>query len=344
MLSFSVIICTYNRRKILEQGLLAWSRASQLPDQFIVVDATSDAANYRNDLVNKFPELFARSGSNYIITDKPSSTRQRNLGIDLIETDIVCFADDDTFIESNYIEKILEVFANDVDHKIGGVNGVARGQFDNWSQRNYRKFRNYVRHHWGSGMQRIHIPKDQSQLFSPLPTSLHSFPLIHIDRLWGANMSYRAELVKQHRFDERFNQYGLFEDVDISARIGKTHKLVCRLDAEIEHDDSLGKATRPSDIKYFLLSWLNSAYVIEKLFPCKESRAAHRRLFEFVNFSSKVMPQKLCQKKIRTFGNKELRSLSLRHIETIQSCNNSSSLEEAFSQIQNEIFAILQKA
>jgi GT2 family glycosyltransferase len=343
MLSFSVIICTYNRRPILEQGLMAWSHANRLPDQFIVVDATKDAASYSDGLVKKFPRLFSKTGSSYIITDKPSSTRQRNLGIDLIQTNIVCFADDDTFIEPNYVDKILEVFENDAEHKIGGVNGVAQGQFDNWSQRNYRKTRNYVRHHWGSGMQRIHIPKSQSQLFSPLPKSLRKFPLIHIDRLWGANMSYRTALIKKHRFDERFNQYGLFEDVDISARVGKTHKLVCRLDAKIQHDDSLGQATRPNDMKYFLLSWLNSAYIIEKLFPCKESRTAHRRLFNFINFAPTIMPQKLYQEKIRTFGNQELRSLSRRHIETIQSCNNLSNLEITFSQIQNEIFTVLKQ-
>jgi len=128
------------------------------------------------------------------------------------------------------------------------VPGSASGQFDRSSQKYFRLARNYIRHHFGWFVQRINIPKDQTQLFKPLPSELQNLQLIHIDRLWGANMNYRRELLGEG-FDENFKLYGLFEDVEMSVRVGKTHKLVCRLDATVAHDDSLGKNTRPRSVE-----------------------------------------------------------------------------------------------
>ncbi|MGF1570233.1 MAG: glycosyltransferase family 2 protein [Nodosilinea sp.] len=340
MLSFGVIVCTYNRRDILEQCLEAWSQANQRPDQFIVVDATAGAESYKNTLLSKFPKLFAQPESQYIVTKQPGLTRQRNLGLAAIKTDIVCFADDDTFVRPNYIEKILTVFERDTNGLIGGVNGVAVGQFDRWPQRNYRAFRNYIRHHFGSLIQRIHVPKQETQVFTPLPTEFKHLRLIYIDRLWGANMNFRTDLVRDLRFDESFSRYGLYEDVDMSVRVGKTHKLVCCLDAELEHDHSLGETTRPSDVKYFLTSWLNSAYVIEKLFSEEASRAAHRRYFRAISLVSKLMPKKFRNQKFRVFGNQELQDMAQSHMDRLQACMTSTDLEKTFVQLQEEIFGL----
>jgi GT2 family glycosyltransferase len=338
MLSFGTIICTYNRKHLLEQCLSAWSQSDYLPDQFIVVDATENAEQYREELLQKFSKLFSSPGSQYIVTDKPGLTLQRNLGLKVLETDIVCLADDDTFVTKAYVTKILEVFQRDQHKIVGGVNGVGLGQFDNPSQKYFRLIKNFARDHLGWFIQRIYIPKNQTKLFTPLPPELkNSFPLINIDRLWGANMNYRAELIKDLSFDEHFSRYGLYEDVDMSVRVGKTHKLVCRLDAEVTHDDTLGKSTRPNDARYFLASWLNSAYIIEKLFPCQESRNSHRRLFNLICFISKTHPNS--SQKLKTLGNKKLQKLAESYIFALQNCQNSDELGQTFDKLQEEIIS-----
>ncbi|MBD2260579.1 glycosyltransferase [Pseudanabaena sp. FACHB-2040] len=337
MLSFAAVVCTYNRYALLEQSLSHWSQASRLPDQFIVVDATENAASYRDRLVEKFPQLFSQPESQYIVTDRPGLTRQRNVGLDAVKTDIVCFADDDTFITPSYIDKILEVFEKDTAGSIGGVNGVAEGQFDNWPQRTYREFRNYVRHHYGGQLQRIHLPQHYTHLFDPIPTPLKALPLIHIDRLWGANMNYRTEALKGLRFDENFQRYGLFEDVDLSIQVGQRYKLVCRLDAELSHDFKLGESTRPNDAKYFLFSWLNSAYIIEKLLPYDESRQAHRNLFNLTRFLAKAAPKRLSAGRLKTLGNDPLISSAEQLIKSLQACNSKEQLEETFVHLQREV-------
>jgi glycosyltransferase involved in cell wall biosynthesis len=340
MMTFGTVICTYNRSHLLEQCLASWSHSDYLPDQFIVVDASPDAEQYSSQIVQKFPQLFASPDSHYIITDQPGLTRQRNLGLKKLKTDIACFADDDTFITPTYVSKILEVFQNDSHAAIGGVNGVSIGQFDNWKQKNFRLIKNYFRHNLGSLVQRIHIPKDSTQLFEPLPSELQKLPLIHIDRLWGAKMNYRTEVIYDSGFDESFQRYGLYEDVDMSVRVGKTHKLVCRLDAEIQHDDTLGKSTRPNYARYFLASWLNSTYIIEKLFPCNESRNSHQRLFQLTKLISQTAPKKVSEQKLNTLGNEALLKLAHEYISTLKACRDRSSLGETFVRLQREIYEL----
>jgi GT2 family glycosyltransferase len=311
-----------------------------LPDQLIVVDASASAKEYQAELLHKFSSLFAQPDNHYIISEQPGLTLQRNIGLKQIKTDIVCFLDDDAFISPDYVSKILEVFQQDQQGTIGGVNGVGTGQFDHRSQKYSRLFKNYIRHHYGWYVQRIHVPKSQTKLFEPLAPELRSLPLIHIDRLWGANMNYRTNLIYDQGFDENFKRYGLFEDVDMSVRVGKTHKLVCRLDAEVVHDDNLGKQTRPSDARYFLVSWLNSAYIIEKLFANSESRNSHRRLFNLVSLLSNTVPASLREKKFRTLGDRQLLTLAQQYIEAIQNCADRESLEVTFVRLQNEIYAL----
>lgn len=342
MLNFSVIICTYNRKHLLERCFDSWSKSTRLPDQFLVVDASVDASSYSNKLVTQFPSLFSHPDSHFIVTKTPGTSAQRNIGMKYLNTDIVCFADDDTFIKPDYVEKILDIFNQDHHEIIGGINGVAEGQFDNYKERYFRLAKNFMRHNLGSLVQRIRIPKEHTKLYEPIPSYLQKYPLINIDRLWGANMNFRTKLIHNDSFDETFKKYGLFEDVEFSARVGKTHKLVCRLDAEIEHDDSLGQSTRPSDIKYFLISWLNSTYIIEKLFPYQESRNAHKRLFDLISFIPKIMSQEFCNSKLRTFGNKELRAIALSHIKTLKNCQNQADLEQTFVHLQDEVFSLAQ--
>ena len=222
-LTFGVIVCTYNRQSIIEQALQHWQSSKYQPDQFLVIDATPGAEDYRDKLDEKNLSLLTASTSDYIVSKRAGLTLQRNMGLEQIKTDIVCLVDDDTFVTPTYVDTILDVFQHDTKQLIGGVNGVAIGQFDNPRQRYSRMARNFVRHRYGYLAQRIHVPKSQTKLFDPLPNELGALPLIGIDRLWGANMNYRRSAIGNLRFDENFKRYGLYEDVVMSVRVGRTH-------------------------------------------------------------------------------------------------------------------------
>lgn len=340
-LTFGVIICTYNRKSILQRALQHWQQSIRRPDQFLVIDATSQAEQYLEELIDKNRSLFSESASDYIVSQQAGTSLQRNIGLERIKTDIVCMVDDDTFVTPNYVNKIVDLFQRDTGQLIGGVNGVSIGQFNNPRQRYFREAKNFLRHRFGYLAQRIHIPKSQTRLFQPLPAELTSLPLIAIDRLWGANMNYRRSALGDLRFDENFKRYGLYEDVELSVRVGQTHKFVCRIDAEIMHDDDLGKTTRPSDIRYFLASWLNSAYIIEKLFPCDESRNAHQRLFNLSRLiSSSLSPEKR-RHKLKTLGNTELFQIAESYSNLLRKSAQQQQLGETFAELQENDYSHL---
>src|SRR5580765_7748521 len=98
MLTMTVAICTYERRRLLETCLEHWTRSTRLPDQVIVVDASDDAETNRRELTAKFASFFGAGDSRYITTDVPGLTRQRNLALPHVASDIVCLIDDDTFV------------------------------------------------------------------------------------------------------------------------------------------------------------------------------------------------------------------------------------------------------
>lgn len=337
MSSFGVIVCTYNRRYILEKCLRFWNSSRRLPDQFIVVDASIDVEKYQNDFVHKYPNLFSNTDSQYISTTKVGLTTQRNIGLKLIKTEIVCLADDDAFVSSDYVEKILEVFQKDKFKLIGGINGTAIGQFDKFHQKYFRFTKNFLRNKLGYFIQLIHVPKPLTKVADSSSLNDNNIPLINIDRLWGANMSYRTEFIHDLAFDENFKRYGLFEDVDFSVRVGKNHKLVCRLDATVDHCDSIGQKTRPADAKFFLYTWLNSTYVIEKIFSSTESLGSHRRRFKLIHFISRIESKIFRERNIKFFGNKELLERAEFYISALSNSDNQEHLEKLFVQFQDEI-------
>ena len=160
-----------------------------------------------------------------------------------------------------------------------------------------------------------------------------------MDRLWGANMNYRTEVIRGMRFDENFQRYGLYEDVDFSVRVGQTHRLALRVDAEVFHDTTLGQTTRPAEGRYFLMSWANSTYVIEKLFPCSESRKPHERLFKLTEVLSTISPESVRTAKSRTLGDPALFAKAREFIDRLRRASDRDELEKAFLEVQAEVLA-----
>src|SRR4051794_14765869 len=111
--TYGVVIATYGRPEVLSRALASWSAGRQLPEQFIVVDASPDCRLHQAEFLLRFPSLFENKGSEYICTAEPGSTRQRNLGLRKIATDIVTFADDDVLVPDDFVRKITNFFACD---------------------------------------------------------------------------------------------------------------------------------------------------------------------------------------------------------------------------------------
>jgi GT2 family glycosyltransferase len=259
--SIAVVIVTYRRPAILRSSLVHWAASRRRPDQLVIVDASPDAAQEAELVPALAPELFAARGSAYLVSDDPSTSRQRNLAIDRLTTDVVVFADDETEPDPHYLDRLAEVYERDPGGRIGGVGGL---EFEQLTLR------------WRTGRlladagrpiaRRIPLPRPDHREFRAYAGDAFAGLPVHAERaLYGNRMSFRTALVREHRFDDRMHRYGFLEDLDISVRIAGEHLLVCRDDALIGHvPASVG---RIASTARFLVSFVNPAYLVAKLYP-----------------------------------------------------------------------------
>ena len=69
----------------------------------------------------------------------------------------------------------------------------------------------------------------------PVPDWLSAENAVLVPWMTGFRMSFRTEVVRAVGFDEALKRYAVFEDVDASFRVLKTHVLVGARNAEIYH-------------------------------------------------------------------------------------------------------------
>lgn len=117
----SIVVCTYNRRKMLDECLESLLNQSYPKDKYevIIIDSSEDLTdNLKRNYVKRASIHGIRLKYFY---QKPSGLASaRNLGIKKADGEIVCFTDDDCLADHRWIEKLVEGFDNE---KVGGCGG-----------------------------------------------------------------------------------------------------------------------------------------------------------------------------------------------------------------------------
>lgn len=113
----SVIIPTIDRELDLMKTLRSITLQVLIPEEIIIVDQnkTKSAEIVANDYTD-------RLNIKYIYTDQISASFARNLGIENSHGDIICFLDDDVFLDKDYFKNIAAFFKRYPDAL--GVQGV----------------------------------------------------------------------------------------------------------------------------------------------------------------------------------------------------------------------------
>ena len=118
ILTYSVVICTIERREELTRCILSWLEQKPRPQEIVVVHGGT-----RNTLKEYLETLFVGTGVEMsYIRIPPSLVRQRNEGLKRAKGDIVIFADDDAEFLQGYAESLLQVYGS--DSSVGGVQGT----------------------------------------------------------------------------------------------------------------------------------------------------------------------------------------------------------------------------
>jgi glycosyltransferase involved in cell wall biosynthesis len=222
--SYSIVIATSDRPGPLDLALSSIADQQECPSQVVVVDSSPNTLS--EEVCRKFRDRLTLT---YMRSEARSAAKQRNIGARSVTTPLILFCDDDVVLPPDVLGKLKSVFASRPD-----VGGVA-GRIANFA---HPPPRGLLRWYYRLQAGYDH-PNYGAKLFGPgincLPCHLASDPeLIESDWLNSTCTMYGRALFERERFPE-FDGYSAFEDVHLSARIARTHRLFFHNTAIYEH-------------------------------------------------------------------------------------------------------------
>lgn len=218
----SVVTPTLGRPVKVRELLTHLTRQSVMPGELVLVDgAAGDDQRTREVVTELTPALpyrcrYLRHGG--------GTAAQRNAGIDLCEGDLVAFVDDDIRLAEDFFERMLEVFEDDAEGRVGGVAGYITNQhLDPSTSRRWRWYR------------RLRLFKTYEpgryDFASGYPINRYLQPphegLRKIDFMGAGCAVWRREVFDSGlRFSPFFTGYGVLEDAHLALRAGRHWRLL----------------------------------------------------------------------------------------------------------------------
>jgi len=236
--SYSVIVPTRNRENELLRCLKSIERQTILPDEVLIIDS-SDNPQEIQTLCASFKNISVK----YIYTTDRSAARQRNLGITASKGEIIFFFDDDIELDEKYIEESLKIYNDRNLANVGGVQGRDLNVKESFLQGKKRLY-----------FHRLFFLNRSDKYAKLLPSGnvahldygaeevIHNKIPIEVKCAPGGIVSYRREVLNEFKFDDKYDGYSHGEDIELSHRIAKKHKIYFNPDAKVYHN-------QPSDKK-----------------------------------------------------------------------------------------------
>jgi len=209
----SIIIPTYNRPKDLAECLDSISNQAYLPFEVLIID-NGNVAETKKFVKKNLSKFGKRNISlSYIKNDKENSlTLARNIGARNARGDIVLFLDDDVILDKDYLKEILKVYEEQPDAL--GVQGFIE-------QEKVSKIRNII-------YKIFFLYHLERNCCRALPSGSVTYPYelgrtVSCQWLSGAS-SYRKQILKEFKFDEKLKKYSDGEDLEFSYRVFRKYQ------------------------------------------------------------------------------------------------------------------------
>jgi len=232
--SVSVIIPTKGRPLDLEFTVGSILQQSVLPVQLIIVDQSEDNESRRRveKLLSEAPLQVRDAIALDYLRDAAISggAVARNRAMDIARGDIWLFLDDDVCLEGNFVEELLTVFHS--HPHVSGVSGIVTNYYvPPWAYRLWTVI--FVRGPFHDERQPIYWKANCFRNSEPFA----------VRKLGAGLMSFRAETIRSHRFDENLAGVCDGEDVDFCERLGPDEALMIAPRARLVHKASpIGRA------------------------------------------------------------------------------------------------------
>jgi len=283
-MNFSLIICTYMRPESLLDLLRSIEKQSLYPTEILIIDGSIN--NETHDICKE--KHFQNLKYFLVSNENRGLTKQRNFGISKVNVDseIVCFLDDDTILEPDYFIEIIKTFQTNQD--VAGVGGVAVNEYKwklqkenvSYNRKKYYLFEGYAYKEGLRNVLRNYFNLNSHLAPGKMPNYSHGrtcgFPLTgkmyEVDLLIGMSMAFRKSIFDKIKFSRFFEGYGLYEDADFSLRVLQYGKNVINTKAQLSHFHA--ESGRPNKYQYGKMVVRNGWYVwrIKNSNPTLEDR------------------------------------------------------------------------
>jgi glycosyltransferase involved in cell wall biosynthesis len=223
----SIIVCTKNRAKSLEQTLHSLRHdTSERPAEVLVVDnASSDATP---EVIHAAQKVFPADRPVRALTcPRPGLALARNHAIPAARSELVAFTDDDVTVHPGWIDAVVDAFAHDVDIVGGRVLPLIEGTAPRWFE--FRPF--FPVTLWDYGPDAIELGLLDE---GPGRPRRQVYPI-------GANMALRRSLLVSlgEPFNPRLGHVGMvnigYEEWELFDRVADTHRMVYAPHAVVTH-------------------------------------------------------------------------------------------------------------
>lgn len=211
-LTAAIVISTMARVDDLRQSLSSIQGLERQPEQIVIVD-DGDISKTREAVDNiELPIDLVEGPGNGL----PAS---RNEAIEYVETDVVCFIDDDVVLPPNWLSEILQTYQTfDADGVGGSVinytpTDIGKGNMESPTYRLLTAVRTLLFYN------RIGDVGPAGILYAP--HTMIGTNAREVDSFQGCNMTFRTSVFEEAEFDEWYGVGGAapVEEVDFCTRL-----------------------------------------------------------------------------------------------------------------------------
>jgi len=224
----TVVICTYERPSSVRRVLDSILMQERQPDATLIIDASTDRRT--EEAVRAWNRAAAgRTVASYqrVSRDDRGLTRQRNVALDCVATDLVAFFDDDVVLEPNCLKEMEHTHRR--FHEVVGVGCFGGPQVVAPSA--LWRLRRCLRIVPSLAPGRYH----RSGMSTPWEFDSRCQPIVEGDWLPGWGMMWKTSLARRVRFHDGFAGYSQGEDLDFSLRLRREGKLWMVRSAGLRH-------------------------------------------------------------------------------------------------------------
>lgn len=257
----SLIIPTKNRPSDLKYALNSIISQTYLPEEIIVVDQSN---NDESKVLFKKCFVKYKTVKIHYIHDKTINglVEAKSVGVKYATKDIICFIEDDVYLENDYIEQIIKGF--ELNPNMIGCSGIVT----NPPKKNF--LYNFIFNIFHLGM----FNDKRISIFGKFNHSI-STQFIKSDKLSGGISAWKKKVFSLVPFDLK-NKFHMLEDIDFSSRVSKYfgERLYINTKMRLKHFSSPVNRNNLFDrhknkiIEYFLFYKKNNSSLLDLINFC----------------------------------------------------------------------------